>query len=341
MRITVSSPDGLGDFVLRMPFFEALRDAGHDLQIFMRPPASDLAAEVLSDVRIETIGEDPYARLVRFRRNPFVAEFKKMAAFSPHLLVIALFQHSFFDEIFLGRIPKRLKVAGFRSADAFWSTEANTPPQEMAKRFNISVEAKTGMPELDKNRLLASAILGSPAPSTPVKFLRRRKQSTTPDRFFYSTSSAKASIGSCARVAGPALRSRIGAKRIGLRRLARLRRKQRLPSFFSETRRKHPRLDEFKTRCQMTCGISISRPTHPPSSLSLESSRSQPVLWDATPASCTLRQCLSVRFSQSSANRTGAVSFPRRTAQSLSRGKYLARAALVTAICPSHSACDV
>ena len=83
MRITVSSPDGLGDFVLRMPFFEALRDAGHDLQIFMRPPASDLAAEVLSDVRIETIGEDPYARLVRFRRNPFAAELKKIAVVQP------------------------------------------------------------------------------------------------------------------------------------------------------------------------------------------------------------------------------------------------------------------
>ena len=101
MRITVSSPDGLGDFVLRMPLFEALREAGHDLRIFMRQPAADLAAEVLPDARIEKIGEDPYARLVRFRRNPFAAELKKIAAFSPDLLVIALFQHSFFDEVLL------------------------------------------------------------------------------------------------------------------------------------------------------------------------------------------------------------------------------------------------
>jgi ADP-heptose:LPS heptosyltransferase len=175
MRITISSPDGLGDFVLRMPLFEALQEAGHELQIFMRPPASDLAAEVLSGVRIETIGEDPYARLVRFRRNPFAAELKKIAAFSPHLLVIALFQHSFLDEIFLYKIPKRLKVAGFRSADAFWSTEANTAPQEMAKRFDIWVEAKTGIPELEKNRLLASAILGSPVPSKPARISAPQK----------------------------------------------------------------------------------------------------------------------------------------------------------------------
>src|SRR4249920_2401903 len=96
MRITISSPDGLGDFVLRMPFFEALRDAGHDLQIFMRPPALELAAAGLPAARIEKISEDPYARLVRFRRNPFALEVKKIVAFAPDLLVIALFQHSFF-----------------------------------------------------------------------------------------------------------------------------------------------------------------------------------------------------------------------------------------------------
>ncbi len=71
MKITISSPDGLGDFVLRIPFFEALREAGHDLQIFMRPPAFELARALLPTARVEAISEDPYARLVRFRRNPF------------------------------------------------------------------------------------------------------------------------------------------------------------------------------------------------------------------------------------------------------------------------------
>ena len=169
MRITISSPDGLGDFVLRMPFFEALRDAGHDLQIFMRPPALDLAAAVLPAARIEKISEDPYARLVRFRRNPFAVELKKIGAFAPDLLVIALFQHSFFDEICLSKIPKRLRVAGFRSADAFWGTQANTAPQELAERFDMWVEVSTGIPELEKNRLLASAILGSPVPRKPAR----------------------------------------------------------------------------------------------------------------------------------------------------------------------------
>jgi ADP-heptose:LPS heptosyltransferase len=169
MKITISSPDGLGDFVLRIPFFEALRDAGHELQIFMRQPALDLAAALLPTARVERISEDPYARLVRFRRNPFTTELRKIFAFAPDLFVVALFQHSFFDEICLSKLPKRLKVAGFRSTDAFWGTQANTRPQEIAERFAIRARARTNLPESEKNRLLASAILGSSVPGKPAR----------------------------------------------------------------------------------------------------------------------------------------------------------------------------
>jgi ADP-heptose:LPS heptosyltransferase len=167
MKISVSSPDGLGDFVLRIPLFEALKNAGHELQVFMRPPALELATALLPGVRVEMIREDPYARLVRFRRNPFRSELRKIFAFGPELFVIALFQHSFFDEICISKLPKGLKVAGFRCPDNFWSTQANTPPQQIAERLAISVEAKTCLPELEKNHLLAGAILGSSLANRP------------------------------------------------------------------------------------------------------------------------------------------------------------------------------
>jgi ADP-heptose:LPS heptosyltransferase len=169
MKITVSSPDGLGDFVLRIPFFEALRDAGHELQIFMYPPAYELASAVLPSARIEKISDDPYARLVRFRRKPFTAELKKIKTFAPDLLVIALFQQSFFDEICLSKLSKHLRVAGFRSRDSFWSTAANTRPQEISKRFALWAEVPTDLPEVEKNRSLATAILGSPIPRRPAR----------------------------------------------------------------------------------------------------------------------------------------------------------------------------
>jgi ADP-heptose:LPS heptosyltransferase len=169
MKISVSSPDGLGDFVLRIPFFEALSQAGHELQVFMRPPAFELATALLPQVRVEMIGDDPYARLVRFRRNPFRSELRKISAFGPDLLVIALFQHSFFDEICISKLPRNLKVAGFRCMERFWGTQANTAPQEVADCLTIWAEVKTSWPEVEKNRLLASAILGSPVPPKPAK----------------------------------------------------------------------------------------------------------------------------------------------------------------------------
>jgi hypothetical protein len=117
----------LGRFCSASAVLRGLQAAGHDLQVFMRPPASELAAAVLSGARIEEIAEDPYERLVRFRRNPFTAEMRKIAAFSPDLFVVALFQQSFFDDVCLANSPQRLRVAGFQSSDGFWPTQANTP----------------------------------------------------------------------------------------------------------------------------------------------------------------------------------------------------------------------
>jgi ADP-heptose:LPS heptosyltransferase len=169
MKISVSSPDGLGDFVLRIPFFEALVQAGHELQVFMRPPAFELATALLPGVRVEMIGDDPYARSVRFRRRPFRSELRKISLFAPDLFVIALFQHSFFDEICVAKLPRNLKVGGFRCLDGFWGTQANTPPQEIAERLAIRAQVKTSWPEAEKNRLLASAILGSAVPAGPAR----------------------------------------------------------------------------------------------------------------------------------------------------------------------------
>jgi hypothetical protein len=60
-------------------------------------------------------------------------------------------------------------VAGFRCSDAFWSTEANTRPQEISARVTTYAEAATNLPEAQKNRLLASAILGSSIAARPAR----------------------------------------------------------------------------------------------------------------------------------------------------------------------------
>ena len=60
MKITISSPDGLGDFVLRVPMVRAMLDGGHRLQVFMRRPALELAAEIFPEAEILEIAADPY-----------------------------------------------------------------------------------------------------------------------------------------------------------------------------------------------------------------------------------------------------------------------------------------
>ena len=87
-------------------------------------------------------------------------------AFAPDLLVIAPFQHSFFDEICLSKLPRRLRVAGFRSADAFWGTLANTAPQELAQRFAMCVEVAAEIPGAGKESI---AGLGDPGISSSEK----------------------------------------------------------------------------------------------------------------------------------------------------------------------------
>ena len=198
--------------------------------------------------------------------NPFAAELKKIAAFSPHLLVIALFQHSFLDEIFLYQIPKRLKVAGF---DPLMPFGAQKQGYDATRRWpSASIFGSRLKPASRVGEELL-ACLRNPgircSQTNRREFLRHRKQSTTPVRFFYSTSSARGRV--LGRVCGfrPGLEIKDWGEARWVAALSRncIGNKGSLP--FSETRAEAPRLDEFKTRCQMTCGISISRPTHSPS----------------------------------------------------------------------------
>ena len=341
MRITISSPDGLGDFVLRMPLFEALCDAGHDLQIFMRPPALELAAAVLPAARIEKISEDPYARLVRFRRNPFDLDVKKIATFAPDLFVIALFQHSFFDEICLSKLPKRLRVAGFRSADAFWSTQANIAPQELANRFDTWVEVKTDIPELEKNRLLACAILGSGVPSRPARI------SPPPTAINDARSTLRQyNIGEneywvvCAG-SRPGLEIKDWGEANWIAALSQIASETQAPFLFLGNEAEAPSIERIRSGLPKEFSH-FNLAKSPPSysghlgnycSLGRLSS-------DAIRVPCTWRPPARGRFSRCPAAGFGAAFSLRQTVPLLSRGRCLARDALAIAICPNHSVFD-
>ena len=164
MKITISSPDGLGDFILRVPMIRALLDDGHELQIFLRHPAAGLAAEIFPGVERHVIEADPYHPDTRRRRNPFRAEQAAIRKFSPDLYVAPLFALNFFDEVWFESDKWRVPVAGLATSESFCPSGTIADPRELAARFRIRVEVPVALPELEKNRLLGSSVIGRVLP---------------------------------------------------------------------------------------------------------------------------------------------------------------------------------
>jgi len=165
MKIAISSPDGLGDFILRIPMLRALLDAGHELQLLMRRPAMDLATTVFPQTQILEIGLDPYHPETRRKKNPFRTDQAAIRRFHPDLYAAPLFALSFFDEVWFENDRWQVPVAGFSTRDAFWPAATIADPAVLSENFRIRVEVPVDLPELEKNRLLGSAILGSNQPA--------------------------------------------------------------------------------------------------------------------------------------------------------------------------------
>jgi ADP-heptose:LPS heptosyltransferase len=163
MKITIGSPDGLGDFVLRMPLLENLLSAGHKLQLLMRPPAADLARDLFPEIEVVVVQNDPFRLETKTMRDPFGGDLKAINSFRPDIYIAGSFHPTFLDEIFIQQRPVATKVAGLVSADDFWPSDTSVDPHELARSLNITVQVPAELPEGEKNLRLAAAILGNKA----------------------------------------------------------------------------------------------------------------------------------------------------------------------------------
>ena len=96
MKVTVNSPDGLGDFVLRLPLVEALLSAGHKLQLVMCTPAADLASDLFPETEVLVLKRDPFHAETKKQKQPFSGELAQIRRFGPELYVASTFSTRFF-----------------------------------------------------------------------------------------------------------------------------------------------------------------------------------------------------------------------------------------------------
>ena len=144
-----------------MPLIEALLTAGHKLQLVMRPPAADLARELFPEVEMLILEHDPFRAETKMTRRPFHRELDAILRFNPDMYVASAFQLSFFDEIFIKERASDLRVAGFEAEEDFWPSDTSVDPRDLARHFSTTVRVPSAMAEGEKNRRMASAVLGA------------------------------------------------------------------------------------------------------------------------------------------------------------------------------------
>lgn len=162
MKITLTSADGLGDFLLRLPLLRALVANGAHLQMLVRPPTAELADMVALGAEVVVLGHSPYSKEARRARHPFRREFRLVRAFSPDHVFFGPAQPSFLEEQALVDLAG-LRIGGFRLRGGFWPGEGLEEPADLAARYDYCVDIEPGDSEPERNRKVARFFLGDKA----------------------------------------------------------------------------------------------------------------------------------------------------------------------------------
>jgi hypothetical protein len=105
MRILASNPDTLGDMVLRQPLYRALREAGHELTLIVRPSVAPLVPYVAPGAAVIRLPYEVYASDVESRWAEFAATFAAARAAAPELLLVAPYRWTAFEEKLADELP--------------------------------------------------------------------------------------------------------------------------------------------------------------------------------------------------------------------------------------------
>ena len=181
MRIAVSNPDNIGDFVVRQPMLAALAAAGHELLLIVRTHVAPLAAWAVPGATIVQCVADPYQPQFQVDAAPDDRAISAVTAFDPDIFVVASFQHTQLEEQLAQRLP-RAKAIGF-GGELFQNDKSRNITRVPA--INLAVQVQVGRDWLEsrKNEVLASAILGTSVTLAPPRL--------TPDKGFLTAAAGR------------------------------------------------------------------------------------------------------------------------------------------------------
>ncbi|MCA9300766.1 MAG: hypothetical protein KDA28_16970, partial [Phycisphaerales bacterium] len=157
MRILICNPDTIGDVVLRQPMFEALRDAGHDLALVVRPLVEPLVKTLAPGAHVIPMDVQPY-------RADFVCQGEAhericdaVQAFDPEVLIVAPYQWTLLEE-HLTRLCDDARVYAF-SGYVFGDPRHGPRPRSRLRVDHV-VDVEESSSEARKNEAMTSAVLG-------------------------------------------------------------------------------------------------------------------------------------------------------------------------------------
>lgn len=161
MRWTLTSPDGIGDFLLRVPWLKEMERNGWRLQLLARQPTIEAAKLAGVDGDYVPIALNPYGKEARRERNPFRQEIARIKRFAPDLVFFGPSHPTFLEEELACRLEKQ-KIGGFVLAEGNWMSESIEDPFEISRRYDLKVPIGLGDAEPERNHKAADILLGRP-----------------------------------------------------------------------------------------------------------------------------------------------------------------------------------
>ena len=163
MRILASNPDTIGDVVLRQPLYRALREAGHELTLVVRPSVLPIMPYVAPGAGTLVLPAEVYRDDLESQWGLFGELFRAAREWRPDVLLVAPFRWTKFEE----KLADELRdVPGLRRVGMSGRLYAGDPHagREPASRLTLDVIAGVDedLPEAEKNAALAAAVLGRP-----------------------------------------------------------------------------------------------------------------------------------------------------------------------------------